>query len=186
MNTVTSCSLLLCLMVITESCMRTVPPDEAYIPVTMAPDECLDIKTSPCGDLESLFESKSIIHFRFSLSIIVFSLTPVEHVEKDGCEVLTCPDNQVFLALSSFDKSEVPRPSEVPETQSFQITSKLTGTDGESITDLLGIICDGDKWMITKYPIGFAAPPAGLIGADGSMDGKKSEVLKLACADISG
>lgn len=56
--------------------------------------------------------------------------------------------------------------------------SKLTGTLGASITDIFGVICDGNRWKVTKYPTGISSYPD-IIGADGSLDGKKSEVTQM-------
>ncbi|CCD65487.1 Lipoprotein [Caenorhabditis elegans] len=182
MNNLPSFLIILCLMVVTEGCMRTIPPDDVHIPApdneeeltttpeietsTVTEKVCFDTKNAECSEtLESLYFGGDLgddaIHYVF--------------VKKDGCPVLQCPENEFPIprvkdstGATQFDLFYAAPPK---TTEEFSMTT---------VTDFFGIICEDSKWKLTKLPHGIISQPENLY-ADGSLTGNKYDIFYINC-----
>ncbi|CCD69602.1 Sushi domain-containing protein [Caenorhabditis elegans] len=139
-------------------------PIDTFSQETTASVVCRDPEPSTCGDLLSYF------------------LTPAEYVVQNGCLVLTCSNNTLPFIKAQFQFSEITPPNGFSYLTAFEISppNSLEEMGGASLAKHFGIICDDDVWKATKYPNGITytlAPPS---FADGSLDGKKTDVLQIS------
>ncbi|CCD69624.3 TRA-1 regulated domain-containing protein [Caenorhabditis elegans] len=183
MNIIALFSIVLSLMVITEGCMKTIPPDEVYISSTL-PYEETDVPEEMMTTLamETSTETEKVCEESMCPAWTPYIEDPMEIIEQDGCSVPSCPANKLPLGQALYAESEILAVD--PSLEVFQLNppTSLVQYDGASVMDHFGIICEDKTWKITKYPNGIMDFTTGAThGADGSFDGKKTKVGIMGC-----
>eukprot|EP00081_Caenorhabditis_elegans_P014793 NP_494262.1 Uncharacterized protein CELE_F16G10.8 [Caenorhabditis elegans] len=192
----------LCLMVVTECCMRMVPPDDVYIPSTlapvestMAPGESTEAPMAPSTTnaaeetsvTEVILQLTNLSKFQLVSEQLckiseatcpdlasVLSANVIITTDTEGCIELSCAYGFVPFLGASFDDSEIPPPTPGTPVTPGEIVEKLNG--------YFGLVCENNKLTATEYPIGIGTfSGSGTYGADGSYSGKKSALNQVDC-----
>ncbi|CCD69612.1 DUF281 domain-containing protein [Caenorhabditis elegans] len=197
-------------LVVSECCMRMVPPDDVYIPSTLAPEESTlapgEITMAP-GSVSTPETSEETEAPEVTMMTTIAMESTTEEVcptsttkcpdlttvveapmmveVVDGCVVLSCPVGTLPYGTGSFDGSELTDVA-IPGVAKFAIRAPLSSDDlnGITINDYYGLLCENNKLTASKYPrgifIGFS-----LVGDDGSLNGKKGPIATLYATDGS-
>ncbi|CCD69611.1 DUF281 domain-containing protein [Caenorhabditis elegans] len=208
MNFLTLFLTIQCLMVGTECCMRMVPPDDVYIPSTLAPVEStmapgvstmtpggiytsaeteapeVTMMTTPAMESSTVTEQLCKISAATCPDLAsVISGQVAMTTDTDGCIELSCvPGNDPSLT-ASFDNSEIPPPTPGDVGDDFSIRVPLPPQEVVGgLSGYYGLVCENNKLKATKYPLGIDTyTGSGIFGADGSYNGKKSALNIVQC-----
>ncbi|CCU83322.1 DUF281 domain-containing protein [Caenorhabditis elegans] len=196
------------LMVVTECCMRMVPPDDVYIPSTLAPVEStmapevstmtpeglstsaeteapeVTMMTTPAMETSTVTEQLCKISAATCPDLASVVIDNVDMTtDTGGCIELSCvPGNVPFLG-ASFDNSEIPPPTAGDVGDDFIIIAPIPPqVVVGGLNGYYGLVCENNKLKATKYPLGITTfSGSGTHGADGSFSGKKSALNQLTC-----
>ncbi|CCD69625.2 DUF281 domain-containing protein [Caenorhabditis elegans] len=155
--------ILICLFgYVNAECLIDTLPQET---TSSAPELCRDPNPSTCEDFKE------------------WTVSPAEYIEKDGCFMLTCPENTYPSFFSQFQYSEIPPPGNLIPQNALEISppTSLEEMGGASLSEYFGIICDDGVWKLTKYPNGITFnkdPPS---YTNGSLNGYKTEIFTMNC-----
>ncbi|CCD62372.2 DUF281 domain-containing protein [Caenorhabditis elegans] len=169
MNTLTLFLTIPCFMAVTECCMRMVPPDDVYIPSTLAPGESTmapvtvhttiaaeettqEMLTTPAMESSTVTEKYCAVSAAKCPDLAsVVSANVVMTTDSDGCIELTCEIGDFPIAVAAFADSEIPPPTAaadelgiLPPNSPEQIVLGLNA--------YYGLVCDNDKLRATEYP----------------------------------
>ncbi|EFP03416.1 hypothetical protein CRE_09620 [Caenorhabditis remanei] len=130
-----------------------------------------------CSDIVDLFDDHS-------------DKSKIPVTDKDGCDKsITCDADEYFTYITiSFNGSEIVRPDDSHKDNEAYVDS-INHQTGEprgplDIFSFYGMSCENKKWYVTKYPFGlhyYAEDHVEFKHITGDLDGKKSEITKIAC-----
>eukprot|EP00081_Caenorhabditis_elegans_P014781 NP_494249.1 Uncharacterized protein CELE_F43C11.4 [Caenorhabditis elegans] len=191
MNILTLFLIIPCLIAKTECCMRMVPPDDVYIPSTLAPEESTKspgeitmapeestlapedttlIASEEISSTTSNMETDTTEVLLYKFSKISKFVSQMMTVEENGCTEFVCPEDFVPRVVSTFSRSSIETPPGFTDFTSFIIQPPEPYDAGINTIDYFGIVCDGSL-AVSQYPRGIMPLGGDVIGDDGSLDG---------------
>ncbi|CCD69613.1 Glutaminase [Caenorhabditis elegans] len=99
--------------------------------------------------------------------------------EMGGCAVFSCPPGLLPFIIGVFEESELTDVA-VPGVPTFgaQPPSSVADLGVRTVIDYFGLFCENNKLMASIYPRGIAIGFS-LVGADGSLNGKKAPATSM-------